>query len=168
MSGVGHVIQVIAGYGQYWTEVKSGDPGFVQCVELRQVHRSDLALVVSPAAFDARHEGRDRSPKVDHQVGGREKLSQHFVKFPVGAVITGVDQALPVKVMSEDLSVFVNAAILNGRSWVVEQLAVGAQPVGEEENLRMKGPGAHIGIEIYEVRVFGHRLIEWLPSQRVG
>src|SRR3990170_1393966 len=121
MSGVGHVIQVIAGYGQYWTEVKSGDPGFVQ-----------------------------------------------FVEFPVGAVITGVDQALPVKVMSEDLSVFVNAAILNGRSWVVEQLAVGAQPVGEEENLRMKGPGAHIGIEIYEVRVFGHRLIEWLPSQPVA
>ncbi len=40
-----------------------------------------------------------------------------------------------------------------------------AQAVGEEEDLGMKAPGAHIAVEVGQVGVFGHGLVKWLPAQ---
>ena len=74
--------------------------------------------------LDALEQGRDGSPQVDHQVGRRQELDQHLVQLAVGAVIALVDQPLAVQVAGEDLGVFVDAAILDGRGGVVEQLAV--------------------------------------------
>jgi hypothetical protein len=48
---------------------------------------------------------------------------------------------------------------------MIYQLVMGAQAMGEEENLGMKCPGAHILVEVGQVRVFGFRLEEGLPTE---
>jgi hypothetical protein len=42
---------------------------------------------------------------------------------------------------------------------------VDAQAMGEKENLAVETPGGHVPVEISDVRVFGHWLIEWLAVQ---
>ncbi len=48
---------------------------------------------------------------------------------------------------------------------MVDELAVGAQAAGEEEDLRMEGPGPHVGVEISQVGVLPHRFVERLPGK---
>ena len=42
---------------------------------------------------------------------------------------------------------------LDGRGWIERQLMVGAQAVGQEEDLRMESPGLHIFIKVGQVGV---------------
>jgi hypothetical protein len=46
---------------------------------------------------------------------------------------------------------------------MLRQFIMGAQAVGQEEDLRMKRPTIHVGIEIGKVGVFGHRFVERFP-----
>jgi len=70
--------------------------------------------------------------------------------------------------LGENFRILINTAVLDGRSWVVDELAMEAQPPGKEKNLRVKGPGAHIAIKVRQVGIFSHRLIKWLPAQALG
>ena len=48
---------------------------------------------------------------------------------------------------------------------MVTELAMGAQAAGQEEDLGVEGPGAHVTIEVGQVGVLADRLIERLPVE---
>src|SRR3990172_9356413 len=71
-------------------------------------------------------------------------------------------------VVGEDLGVFVHAAALKQRGGMIEQAPVVAQPLGEEKNLRVERPRAHVAIEVREVRVLVHGLVKRRAAELVG
>ncbi len=54
MGRVSHVIQVIRGYDQAGAQAEPADPALVQCVDLLQVVRADLAFIIAAAMLDTR------------------------------------------------------------------------------------------------------------------
>ena len=62
--------------------------------------------------------------------------------------------------------VLVNAPVANGRLRQAGQREVlfGAMP--EEEDLQVETPRPHVGVEVLQVRIIGHRLVGGVPFQR--
>jgi len=85
----------------------------------------------------------------------------------VGFVIPLAHIALKVKVAGKDLGVFINAAILNNRAGMIDQILLNAQTVSQKENLRVETPNLHVAVKIRQVRILRDRLKEWLPAQTI-
>jgi len=64
----------------------------------------------------------------------------------------------------KDIGVLVNAAVEDGRARIPRRFEVLLGAVSQEVDLQVKGPGVHIGIEIRQVGIIGHRLVLGAPA----
>ena len=95
--------------------------------------------------------------KADGWIFHHTKGDHHQFKHPaIGCEIAFAQVAHVGQGAGEDVKVLVNAAVGDCRLGAGCEFKVLLGPVAEEENLQMKRPGAHIGVEIRKIGVVGH------------
>ena len=140
------------------------DPGIIEPIEPLQIDWIDIPLIVSPAQRDALLQCRHRSLQVDDQCRRRKQGTDHVIQLAIAAVIAIAHEALIIEVTSKDFGVLVNTPILHDTVGTFAELVVMQQAAREEEYLRVKAPGAHITVEIGQVGIIIHSLVESFPS----
>jgi len=161
-------VQIVGWNRQHGTKRKIGGPLFVKVVELRQIVGGNLSFELAPALGDAPAKRGDAGAEIHDEVRRGQEQREHFVQLAVAFVIALGHVALPVKIASENLGVFVHTSILHNRVGMIEQSAMMAQPPREEENLRMKAPCAHVLVKVGQVGIVLNRLIERFPVKLLG
>ncbi len=165
---VGQVVQSVSLENQNRTQRVSFKPVFVEPVEALKIGCGNFALHFSPSNENARLQGFYRALKVDHEVGWPQCSGNGLVELPVRFPIALIDEALTEEIFGEDLSIFVDGAILNRSSSLAFQFSVQPKLMGQEEQLASKGPGLHVLIEFGQIGVVLMRLVEGPQSVLVA
>src|SRR5882672_7460252 len=83
-------------------------------------------------------------------------------------VIAIVDEVAGMKVLGEDIRVFIDGSVLNDCLFAFADYPYLIKPTVEKINLKMKGPSCHVFIKIAEVRIMFNGLIQRSPAIMLG
>src|SRR3990172_9178445 len=140
-------------------------PLLVALVQLGEVVPRDALLVPAGAPADAVEQGGHGSAEIDDEIGRVEKGRHRVEQFGVVAEVPLVHQALQVQVAGEDLGVLVDRAVLDHRSRRGCDRLMVLEALAEEEDLQVKAPARHIGVEVRQIGVLVHDLVIGPPAE---
>src|SRR5882762_4869287 len=86
----------------------------------------------------------------------------------IALVIPIVDEAAGMKVLGEDIRVFVDGSVLDDCLFAFADHTHLVKPAVKKINLKMKGPSCHVFIKIAEVRIMFNGLIQRSPAIMFG
>src|SRR5258706_13915622 len=92
------------------------------------------------------------------------KVDHRMEDVEIALVIAVVDVTAGMKILREDMSVFINGAVLDDCPFAFADHAHLVEATVQKIYLQMKCPSRHIFIKIAEVRIVFNRLVQRSPA----
>ena len=144
------------------------DPGLITLIEALEVIDADGVLIVTSALGDLLHQLVHRSLQVDEQIGRRDGVVHVLEQPEVVLEVARGHQPHRMQVGREDVGVLVDGAVLDHIATAAADLQQLLEARVEEEDLQVEAPPLHVLVEVEQVGVVVHGLLQLVPLVMFG
>ena len=159
---------VVHVHDQQTSLVVLADPRFVALVQAAQVVDADARFVLTAAFGDLLHQVRHAGAEVDEQVGRSDRAVHVLEQAEVVLEVPRGHQPHGVEVGGEDVRVLVDRAVLHHVPSIAADLQQLLEAAVQEEDLEVEAPALHVLVEVEQVGVVVHRLLQQFPLVVLG
>ena len=140
------------------------DPFLIMFIQVLEILKLDIEFEISVPLRNLLNKLRDVCLQVDQKIWWLHEADHRIIDIEIALVIAIVDMSTRMKILRENVRVFVYRAVLYSRSAALADLTDLVETTVQKIDLQMECPLRHITVEVAEVRVLVHRLKQRSPS----